>query len=105
MLLSHLDEEEKELIPLFRRHVSPKEAKKIVDQIIRSLPFAATSNFIDKMNSPQDFAEFSRQEGIPFFVVWILKWQHKRYVRRVKTPFERAIQEAIAASKIDTLKE
>lgn len=100
MLLAHLDEEEEHLIPLFRKHVSPKEAKKIVDQIIRSLPFAATSNFIDKMDSSHGFADFAKQEGIPFFVVWILKWQHRRYVRKVKNPFEKAIQEANAASKV-----
>lgn len=99
-MCQHFDEEEKDLMPLFRKHVSPKEyAKYITGPIDRTMTSLDIGNFFDNLNQngPDDVKDFKKQEKIPFFIMWWLNWETRKYVRNIKAPFEKAVKEAEAA--------
>ncbi|PSC69312.1 hypothetical protein C2E20_7167 [Micractinium conductrix] len=91
----HLREEEQELLPLLRKHFTPKEFKPVVDKILRSMDGYATGAFFHPMQPVQRKA-FARQEGIPFFIGWILSYQTYKYERNVWQPFQRECLEVTA---------
>jgi hypothetical protein len=96
-LAEHFKEEEDVMMPLLRCHVSPAECKKhIVNPIVRSMSADANGAFFDAMDGEVDRKEFMKQEGIPFFIVWLLNWHLRKYTRNVKVPFEAAVAEAEA---------
>lgn len=49
-------------------------------QIMRGMDWRGVGAFFRPMSRPQRKA-FAKQEGIPFFVQWILFWQAGKYER------------------------
>lgn len=98
-MLEHFDEEEKNLMPMMRKHVSQKEyVKHVVTPIVRSMGPMDNGNFFDNFSGPDDVKDFAKQEGIPFFIMWLLNWHVKKYLRNIKEPFEKAVKEAQTAA-------
>ena len=97
MLLEHLREEEEEAMPLMRRHFTPKEIERnVVQKIMRSMDGEGVGAFLRPMSKAERRA-FARQEGIPFFIRWILFRHAAKYERNVWQPFQRECLAAVAA--------
>lgn len=94
-MLEHLAEEERVMMPILRRVVSPAEYKKqVVGPIVRSMGKMDNGDFFDKFESAEDRKGFFKQEGIPFFIGWYLNHCHRSYVKAVVDPFKKAVGEA-----------
>lgn len=94
----HLKEEEDIALPLMRKHFSHSEIKKhVVAKITRSMDGESVGVFLRPMTKEQRRA-FAKQEGIPFFVRWILFRQAAKYQRNVWQPFQRACLPSGAAA-------
>jgi len=84
ILKPHLREEECVGLPLLRAYFTPAEVKPKIDQIIDKDPPLALGSFIFAMGGEAPLKEFMAQEGIPFFVWYIVfkpGWQD--YIHKV----------------------
>ncbi|KAI3424132.1 hypothetical protein D9Q98_009492 [Chlorella vulgaris] len=89
LLEPHLREEEEEAMPLMRRHFTPDEIKKnVVQKIMRSMDEESVGVFLRSMSRAERRA-FAKQEGIPFFIRWILFRRAAKYEQAVWQPFQR----------------
>lgn len=90
----HFLEEETTGMPILRKAITPKEyVKNITTPIIRTLTPMDNGTFFTEL-SKEEFRQFARQEHIPFFIVWLLKWQMSKYRKVILNPFYAAIAEA-----------
>ncbi len=95
-MMEHFREEETVLMPMMRKVVTHKEYnKEIVTPIVRSLTPLDNGTFM-RIMSPEDMSGFFKQEGIPFFIGWLLKYFVRKYNRTVLEPFQRAVAKAEA---------
>lgn len=98
MLEEHLREEEERDLPLMRQHFTPKEIEKhVVAKIMPTMDGASVGVFLRPMSKAQRRA-FTKQEGIPFFIRWILFRRAAKYERGVWEPFRRECLAAAAAA-------
>ena len=91
----HFRDEEEEAMPLMRRHFTPKEIERnVVQKIMRSMDGEGVGAFLRPMSKAERRA-FARQEGIPFFIRWILFRHAAKYERNVWQPFQRECLAAV----------
>ncbi|KAL4443863.1 hypothetical protein ABPG75_011600 [Micractinium tetrahymenae] len=94
LTLAHLAEEEAEAMPLMRRHFTPQEiSKHVVTKIVRSMNGENFGVYMRPMTREQ-FRAFAKQEGMPFFIRWIIGHQVSQYKKKVWQPFERECLQA-----------
>ena len=76
MMQHHLQEEEDIGLPLLRAYMTPKEVAPIIQKIMAKSPPIETGSTIHFMGVERWRKEFMPQEGIPFFV-WYLVFRGK----------------------------
>lgn len=98
LTLEHLAEEEAEAMPLMRRHFKPEEiSKHVVTKIVRSMDSTAFGVYMRHMSREQ-FRSFAKQEGMPFFIRWIIGHQVAQHKKKVWEPFEQECLQASASA-------
>lgn len=97
LCLRHFAEEEAEAMPLMRRHFSQEEiTKHVVAKIVRTMDATCVGVMLRPMSREQRRA-FAKQEGIPFFIRWLLFRQAAKHEKQVWQPFERECLPAASA--------
>mmetsp|Transcript_3805 Transcript_3805/g.5681 ORF Transcript_3805/g.5681 Transcript_3805/m.5681 type:complete len:110 (-) Transcript_3805:18-347(-) len=72
----HLHDEEETALPLMRAYYTKKEMKPFVMKIVERSPAVETGSLIHVVGVERWQKDFMRQEGIPFFV-WYLVFRGK----------------------------
>lgn len=89
-MLPHLKEEEDVCLPLSRAYFTPEELGPKVKEAIDRETKVSMGAFIHTMGEERFRKEFMKQEGIPFFVWYIVfMWQVRAYKHEVITPIEK----------------
>eukprot|EP00557_Chaetoceros_sp_GSL56_P009470 CAMPEP_0176491438 /NCGR_PEP_ID=MMETSP0200_2-20121128/8430_1 /TAXON_ID=947934 /ORGANISM="Chaetoceros sp., Strain GSL56" /LENGTH=267 /DNA_ID=CAMNT_0017888863 /DNA_START=212 /DNA_END=1012 /DNA_ORIENTATION=- len=89
ILIPHLLEEERVALPLCRAYFTPKEVRSKVFKMSMSSPPVEMGSFIHYMTEESFRTKFMKQEGMPWFVWWlVMRPKYRYFLKHVKEPLD-----------------
>eukprot|EP00934_Nitzschia_sp_Nitz4_P009039 Nitzschia sp. Nitz4//scaffold13_size275219//12266//12988//NITZ4_000835-RA/size275219-processed-gene-0.71-mRNA-1//1//CDS//3329535897//9029//frame0 len=89
VMIPHLEQEETECLPLSRAYFTPEEVGRKIQEIIAHEPKLALGSLISAMGVEHFRNSFMKQEGIPFFVWYIVfTWRIRAFRKEFVEPVE-----------------
>lgn len=100
LMKPHLLQEEVECLPLCRAYFTPKEIAPKIQEIIGNGPKVEMGSFIHTMGVDHFRKKFMKQEGIPFFVWYmVFCWRLKIFEKEFLAPLD-ALKSGVKPAKM-----